>query len=192
MLNNNNITEIWKDIENYEGHYQVSNLGRVRNKSKRIMKSYQINSGYLCLKLHKSSERSSVLIHRLVLLTFKPIEHPQDYEVNHLDEDKTNNALSNLEWCSSSENKQHSLQSGRYDKIFTMRNSLGKKHLTSTYSKYHNVTYDKQRGKWVAAISHQGRTHFQGRYMTEEEAAVAVNVLIDKLGLTDRPRNVII
>ena len=190
MLNNNN--EIWKPIKGFEKLYEVSNLGRIRNTRGKVMKTYTINSGYECLKFTVNGKRTSHLVHRLVANAF--ITKPKvDYklEVNHIDEDKYNNKVDNLEWVSSSENKQHSMKSGRYDKIFTAKNTLGKKH-KSNVSKYHNVGYDKNRNKWVAVVRHNKKNYYSKRFNTEKEAALHVNWIIDELGLTDRPKNIIV
>lgn len=100
--------EIWKDIKNYEGLYQVSNLGRIKSLDRldiygrrvhgRILKPGKDHQGYLGIGLCKEGIRKSKRIHRLVAETFIP--NPNKYlEVNHKDEDKENNAINNLEWC---------------------------------------------------------------------------------------------
>ena len=193
MLNFENIesleNEIWKEVEGYEGIYYVSNLGRVHNKRK-IMKTYVINSGYLCIDLTVNKRKTKNLVHRLVAKAF--VENNNSYtEVNHINEDKKDNRAENLEWCTSSLNKRHSIKSGTYDKIFTARNTLGKKHLPSPTSQYHNVSYDKPRQKWRGCIRHNGKNLESKRFDTEVEAAIHVNNLIDKYGLHDRTRNII-
>lgn len=93
--------EIWKDISGYEGLYQVSNLGNIRKiwKFKTIMcKPSSDSHGYKQIVLTKDKKRKSYKVHRLVALTF--INNPNNYEeVNHKDENKTNNKIDNLEWC---------------------------------------------------------------------------------------------
>ena len=109
--------EIWKDIEGYEGKYQVSNMGRVRSLDYtimqpnahdghlqpitykgRMMKAHSINSGYLAVGLRNEQGKRQHLVHRLVATAF--VENPQNLpDVNHKDEDKTNNRADNLEWC---------------------------------------------------------------------------------------------
>ena len=177
-----------KSILDYENIYYASTEGHIENSRKRL-KSYTINSGYEAIKLTKEGKKKAFLVHRLVALTFLPNEedHP---EVNHIDGNKSNNALSNLEWCSRSENKQHALKLGLYDKIYTQRNTLGKKH-KSTVSKYHNVGWDKSRSKWKAVIRHEGVNYFPKRFDCEHEAALHVNWIIAELGLTDRPKNIV-
>lgn len=196
MLNSSEI--IWKPVPWYYGHYEASTEGQIRNLRGRILKFYEINSGYLCVKLAgfnketKKPRRWHVLVHRIILETFKP-EHPEDkIEVNHIDENKHNNHLSNLEWCTSSENKQHSIQSGAYECLFKQTSSLGKKRYPQNpLSKYHNVSYDKNRHKWVATIRVKGKNLMPKRFDTEEEAAMHVNYIIDYYGLTDRPKNIL-
>ena len=105
--------EIWKDILGYEGLYQVSNFGRVRSldrivkgcyntiqiKKGRILKPRKNIWGYLYVVLSKENRTKAFTIHRLVALHF--IDNPNNYPcVNHKDEDKLNNNVDNLEFCS--------------------------------------------------------------------------------------------
>lgn len=102
------INEIWKDIDGFEGLYQVSNLGRVKslgNDKSRREKILKLGNchGYLQVNLCKNGKRKKLCVHRLVAQTF--LQNPQNLpEVNHKDEDKTNNSVENLEWVSSKEN----------------------------------------------------------------------------------------
>lgn len=193
MLNDNNIenlpNEIWKEVTDYEGIYWISDKGRVKN-NRKIMKFYRINSGYLCIDFTVNKSKKKYLVHRLVAQHFCN-NFSNLPEVNHVDENKNNNYATNLEWCSRSHNKQHSMVTGTYDKIYTQRNSLGKKHKPNTASKYHNVSYDKNRNRWVAVIIHQKQKYGFKRFKTEEEAALHVNWIIDTYNLDDRPKNII-
>lgn len=96
--------EIWKDIEGFEGLYQISNLGRVRRtETEKIIKSHFSRGGYLFMRLYKGRKYHNMLIHRMVAKAF--IENPYCLpQVNHLDENKANNKAENLEWCSISHN----------------------------------------------------------------------------------------
>lgn len=121
--------EIWKDIEGYEGLYQVSNLGRVKALKRKIKKSdgstqiyrerilkYDKSISYLRIKLCKNGIETKYLIHRLVAETF--IDNPDNKpQVNHIDGIKTNNCVQNLEWCTAKENVIHSVNSGLKSKI---------------------------------------------------------------------------
>lgn len=94
--------EIWKDIDGFGGKYQVSNQGRVRcfyrNKGWRIMKQHIGGNKYPRVSLYKNGEYIDCLVHRLVASAFidNPTELPQ---INHKDEDRRNNRVENLEWC---------------------------------------------------------------------------------------------
>ena len=188
MLNDDN--EIWKPIKGYEKLYEVSNKGRIRNTRNKVMKTYIINSGYKAIKFTVNGKRTSHLIHRIVATTF--LDNFESLpEVNHINENKLDNKVENLEWVSSAQNKQHSLKSGTYDKIYTTCNTLGKKNNCKNHSNYHNVTFHKGRNKWAATIRVGGKNMFPKRFNTEVEAALHVNWIIDELGLTDRPKNII-
>ena len=93
--------EVWKDVKDYEGHYQVSNQGRVKSikfRKEIIMKPERNKFGYLAIGLRKNGEHKLFTVHRLVAQTFIP--NPDNLpEVNHIDENKENNSVQNLEWC---------------------------------------------------------------------------------------------
>lgn len=113
--------EIWKDIHEYEGYYQVSNIGRVRSLDRktrhregmlrnvrgRNIKTCPNKLGYLYVLLTKNGNRASKSVHRLVAEAF--IKNPKKYpEVNHINEQKADNRVGNLEWCTGQQNTEHS------------------------------------------------------------------------------------
>lgn len=107
-----NNEEIWKDIAGYEGLYQVSNLGRIKSLNykhtsrERILKTKKNRSGYVVVNLNQAGKRKTYSIHRLVAQAF--IDNPQNLPmVNHRDENKQNNIVSNLEWCTSKYNTNY-------------------------------------------------------------------------------------
>jgi hypothetical protein len=103
-------TEVWKDIPEYEGLYQISNLGRVKSFQRNrelILKSFKNRYGYHQVDLSKNKKGKSYTNHRLVMLTFKLDVKSYYDEVNHIDGNKENNHIDNLEWCTRSENIQH-------------------------------------------------------------------------------------
>ena len=111
--------EIWRDIKGYEGKYQVSNLGRVKslkdshgNYREKILSGFPHKDGYLLVNLYKNSKKKPYYIHRLVALHF--IDNSNNYkEINHKDENKTNNKVSNLEWCTRKYNNKYGTHNKR-------------------------------------------------------------------------------
>lgn len=99
--------EEWRDIEGIEGKYQVSNLGRVKSLDYGIMKPHKNQSGYLQVFPYENGVRKSYLVHRLVACAF--IDNPDNLlQVNHKDQNKLNNCVSNLEWCNNQYNSRYS------------------------------------------------------------------------------------
>lgn len=106
--------EIWKDIKGYEELYQISNLGRVKSfyKSKKGKIRKNCDQGdYFYLPLRKDGVARNYYIHRLVALNFLETVEGKN-EVNHIDGNKYNNRLDNLEWVTSAENKAHAYKTG--------------------------------------------------------------------------------
>ncbi len=112
--------EIWKDIEGYEGYYQISNLGRVKSLKRVILKSdgktktiperiratHKDHLGYERLCLQKDGKQELKKIHRLVAIAFIP--NPDNLPVvNHKDENPSNNKVDNLEWCTQKYNSNY-------------------------------------------------------------------------------------
>lgn len=101
-------TEMWRDIEGFEGLYQISSYGRVKSlqmyttgriiKRDKILKPFSNGNGYLVVHLRKNNKRFVKYVHRLVSEAFIP--NPNKYPcINHMDESKNNNKADNLEWC---------------------------------------------------------------------------------------------
>ena len=99
--------EIWKDIPGYEGLYQVSNFGRVKNKENKIKAQHPQNGGYLIVHLYRYGEHKAKTVHRLVASAFIS-NNSNKSEVNHIDGNKKNNKIKNLEWVTPKENQRHS------------------------------------------------------------------------------------
>ena len=129
------MNEIWKDIDEFAGLYQVSNLGRVRRigsysnqnsswdlKEPKILNERKHSNGYLRVMISKDGNHYDRYIHRLVAKEF--CENENNYkEVNHIDDDKTNNTSDNLEWCSRSYNNLHAYKKG----LHTLHGCYGNK-----------------------------------------------------------------
>ena len=112
--------EEWKNIVGYEGKYQISSLGRVkslnyRNTGKEKILKQNINKGYKEISLFNGKTKKIYLVHRLVALHY--ISNPNNYPcVNHKDEDKTNNTVSNLEYCTYKYNNNYGTRNCRISK----------------------------------------------------------------------------
>ena len=121
--------EIWKEIPGFDGAYQVSSLGNVRSCDRiiyyrngnprgsckhekgRIISQHISNSGYYNVPLRKNKIRKFYFVHRLVAQTF--LDNPENKpQVNHIDGNRLNNQVSNLEWATRSENVNHALRTG--------------------------------------------------------------------------------
>lgn len=115
--------EIWKAIKDYEGLYEVSNLGRIKSLERYVKGVYGLRfnkecilkprvdgNGYLECCLWKNNKQRQLLIHRLVAEAFIP--NPDNLpQVNHINEDKTDNRVENLEWCTASYNLRYGSRS---------------------------------------------------------------------------------
>jgi hypothetical protein len=120
--------EVWKDIKGYEGIYKVSNFGRVKSlgneftRKERFLKLCLQSKGYLTVVLQKDATRKMVLVHRLVAEHF--IDNTESKpQVNHINGDKTDNAIENLEWVSHRENLDHAIKNNLTLKGEENRNS---------------------------------------------------------------------
>lgn len=107
--------EVWKDVVGYEGYYMVSNLGRVKSlRFRHIMREQLMTvskrpDGYMSVGLSKDGVHITKTVHRLVATAF--LENPNNLEmINHKDEDRSNNSVDNLEWCTRGYNQTYSLK----------------------------------------------------------------------------------
>ena len=126
---NENMKEEWKDIPNWEGKHQISNYGRVKTfnymrTGKTFIREGTLvkSKGYMKISLKDKHRKEQYYVHRLVAELFIP--NPNNYpQVNHKDEDKTNNCVSNLEYCDARYNSNYGTRNERISKAQT-----GEKH----------------------------------------------------------------
>ena len=154
------MSEIWKDIEAYEGLYQVSNLGRVRSLDRKmvrsngrpctrkgqILRTNKVWSGYLLVRLCNGGVEQDYTVHRLVAKAFIPNRENKP-QVNHIDGNKQNNQVNNLEWCTNGENVKHALRTG----LIREQKGDNASHRTLTsdevrYIRENHIKYDKEYG----------------------------------------------
>lgn len=131
--------ELWKDLEGYEGYYQISSQGRVKALYREVInkngqtqhypeklltpETYQMpNSWYQRVTLSRNHKTTRFLVHRLVAQAFLPNPERKEF-VNHLDNNGLNNFVDNLEWCTHSENMLHAQKQGR---LFESQSKGGK------------------------------------------------------------------
>lgn len=110
--------EVWEDVKGYEGYYQVSNIGRVKSLTRKYTKErilkHNIRNGYKAVILCVEGKPKNVSVHRLVATAF--IDNSNNYPViNHIDGNRTNNEMCNLEWCTQSHNVTSAIESGAVD-----------------------------------------------------------------------------
>lgn len=123
------MNEVWKDIKDFEGIYQVSTFGRVKRLSRKtinkgllgedkelqlkekILNPSTISKGYKGIVLTKGKKRYPKKVHRLVAEAFIPNPESKP-QINHIDCNKSNNNVNNLEWCTNGENQKHAFLNG--------------------------------------------------------------------------------
>ena len=157
--------EIFKDIEGYKGLYQISNLGRVKSlkgKKERFLKANTATHGYLQINLSFNGKVKTTTIHTLVAISF--LDHiPNGYKVvvDHIDNNKLNNSVDNLQLTTNRENCS--------------------KDRKNKSSKYTGVTWVKSRGKWLVQIMINSKYKHLGYFINEEEASEAYQKAINNL-----------
>jgi len=164
--------EVFKDIIGYEGLYQVSNLGNIKSLKRLNWRGYLIQErmlkntinahGYYFVKLSNSGKQKTVAIHKLVAIHF--LNHvPCGWElvINHIDFNKANNRLDNLE-------------------IVTSRENGNRKHLKST-SKYVGVSWVKKNRNWKAEMNINRKTKHIGCFKNEYDAHLAYQKALSEL-----------
>lgn len=184
--------EVWKDVLGYETHYEVSSYGRLRSKEraapckggktrqvKAAFKKLFLNrQGYVITTLSLNGKLSTMTMHQLVAQAFIP-GFIKGMMINHVDGDKTNNRVSNLEVSNPSHNMRHATRTGLIPK--------------QGNNQYRYVTYVRNphaKRKWAGYITHAGKSCYGWKtFDTEEEAARHADALLDSVGDTERLRN---
>lgn len=176
--------EIWKDILNYEGYYQISNYGNIKsfhNYRKGSILKPRLKKGYYQIGLRKEGKRKWYAIHRLVAQAFIP--NPNNLpQVNHKDENKLNNNVNNLEWCSVCYNNCYGSRLKRVSYSNKLRKPVIKFDLNGNYiEKYLSITeaFRNSNVKSVSSISAccNGKTKKTKGYIYKFESEVVLCLL---------------
>lgn len=150
--------EIWKPVKDFEGLYEVSNMGNVRSFKKDKVKTLKLikrETGYMFVNLYKNKKLYHKSVHRLVANAF--ISKPENKsQVNHINGKKYDNRVENLEWCTAKENSQHAWNTGLHKPLKGENNPM--------YGKYHT---QETKNKMSEAL--KGENHpMYGKHHTEE------------------------
>ncbi len=180
--------EVWKDIPGYEGFYQASSMGRVKSlcrKSKtrsirivkeRFLKFYKNKRGYWCVTLNKFSTSKNYRVHQLVAMAF--LNHKPcglALVVDHVDLNKTNNKLENLEIVTSLENTRRYIAYAKRNGI-----KLGPRGGHKTQNNIGGVYWRKDRNKWYVMLGGRLNRSFHGHFSKKEDAIKKYKSILNK------------
>ncbi len=162
--------EVWKVIEDFPD-YTVSNLGRIKriipdkyNRKLKVLKQWNHKKGYLTVELNGKSRN----VHRLVLMTFKPVFNMNELQCNHIDGDKKNNLLENLEWCNNSENQIHAFKIGLENNQGENHPMFGKHHLQKSKIKMSKNNPNRLSNKKIIDIETDIKNKLSGKDISKK------------------------
>lgn len=163
--------EIWKEIKGFDFTYLISNYGnvqKIKNEQSTFLKIYDNGIGYKMVVLRLNKKNKMQYVHRLVAKHF--LDNPNNFrEVNHIDFDKANNNLSNIEWCDRQKNMDH-----YYNKFGAIRKKVTKQRIRFNNNSYINPTYSidlfKSNNKYRLRVRINGERKHIGFFNTYDEA----------------------
>lgn len=184
--------EIWKDIEGYEGIYQVSSFGNIRSLDRidsvnrrikgKIMKQNTMYTGYKTVRLTKNSITKGYFVHRLVAIAFIP--NPYNLpEVGHKDESRNNNEVDNLEWVTKSKNANMPLRRKRISQKAKGR-ILSEEHknkIREALEGERNPFYGKHHSEETKALLREKNSKYKGELSRASKKVVCDNKIFVSL-----------
>lgn len=159
--------EIFKDIPGYEGLYQAGNLGNVKSfrlKHPRLLSQKTRKDGYVQLRLYKDNVGKSFKVHQLIAITFlNKVNCSYKLVVDHIDNDKNNNSVGNLQ-------------------LISQRENASKDRFRINYSsKFVGVTWNKKDNKWQSKIVINSKNKYLGQFVNEYDAHLAYQKALKEL-----------
>lgn len=163
--------EIWMPIPGYEGLYEASSQGRIKSlpkngRKEKIISQYINNrNGYCYMSLCKSGKRRTVRVHKYIILAFKGKSPDGKPQVNHIDGNKANNRIENLEYCSQSENMIHAYLTGLEKRKGRKVICLDTMQIYETISDAaRNIFSGKIKGEMLARVCRGERSHYRNMH----------------------------
>lgn len=175
--------EIWKDIKGFEGYYQISNLGRIRSLDRiiemkngktrkvkgKILKQSTSVHGYKVVCFRRNGKKENFRVHRLIGEAFIDNQDNKPF-INHIDGDKSNNDISNLEWCTAKENANHAYEFGLKEASNPNKNGL------KQGSKHHNSKLTEKEVKFMRENSRKNGGSFKNAELAKLFGITKANV----------------
>ena len=153
--------ENWFDLKDYEEYYLINKNGEIKSKRQNKIMKCKTDRGYLRIGLRKNGIKKFYNLHRLLAIQFIP--NPNDYPlIDHIDNNKLNNDLTNLRWITHSGNQRN-------------------RDYKNKSSKYRGVCWDKKDKKWKVAIRIDGKKKHLGCFSNEEEASLVYEKEYEKI-----------
>jgi len=143
--------QLWNKIPFTDLFLEASTWGRIRNGvTKKNIKIYtRKDSGYRYFSTYVNEKIKTTYVHRCVMAAHNPINGYEKLDVNHIDFNPSNNKISNLEWCTESENMQHSIRNGRWENAKKIISKYSKERLKNGTHIFQNLTSEQHKKKYI-------------------------------------------